>query len=202
MPGYGGDFGRSTVLSPEAFCFLLDIDNGDRLEFQLMPDSISESKAAMYNEVPIVGRSLPILGYATSSSRQIALSLNFAATHAEGKYSPQWVIQQVRWLESKVYPSYEDGFVYPPPRMLLVIGAAIGMQVIMTSYNTSWMNPWRAEDNRAYAMRAQVDIQLQEYGANQDEAGHPHDHEDAKSGANQTFEQGEGTAYVDIPLGV
>lgn len=200
MAGYSGATGKTSVLSPEAFCFLLDKDNGDRLEFQLMPDSIGENKNAMYNEIPIIGRSLPILGYASSTSRTVSLGLSFAATHSSGKYSPPWVAERVRWLESKVYPEYSGNLIYPPPRLVLMMGSAIGMQCVLTSYNTAWMGPWKVVDNTAYPMRAQVDIQLQEYGANDSESGHPFAHAEAKAGWNQTTEQGEGTAFVQIPL--
>jgi hypothetical protein len=200
MADYDGGRGHARVLSPEAYCFILDLDGDDRLEFQLMPDIISENKSAMYHEVPIVGRSLPLLGYGSSTSRAMGLSLQFTATHPSGKYSPEWIVEQVRWLESKVYPEYEDGFVYPPHRLLVVVGVAIGMQAVMTSVNTAWMGPWAFTESTATPFRAQVDCQFQEYGMNEDEIGHPHDHAQAKSGENQRFEQSGSTQYVDIPL--
>jgi hypothetical protein len=202
MSDYTGGQSAARVLSPEAFCFILDTDSGERVEFQLMPESISESKSAMYNEVPIIGRSLPLLGYANSSARTMGIGLSFAALFAEGKYSPSWVEEQVRWLESKVYPIYEDGYVFPPPRLLVVVGKAIGLQCIMNSVNTTWLGPWSVANQDAYAFRAQVDIQFQEYGMNEDAAGHPFDADDAKEGKNQSFERGGGTFYVDIPTGV
>lgn len=200
--GYGGGTGAAQVLSPEAFCFILDTDSGERVEFQLMPEAISESKSAMYNEIAIIGRSLPLLGYAGSGSRTMGLGLSFAALFPEGKYSPKWVEEQTRWLESKVYPNYEDGFVFPPPRLLVVVGKAVGLQCIMTSVSTTWLGPWSVADQDAYAFRSQVDMQFQEYGMNEDAAGHPHDADDAKDGKNQSFERGGGTRYVDIPIGV
>lgn len=200
---YTGSSGAARVLSPEAFCFVLDTDSGERVEFQLMPESISESKSAMYNEIPIIGRSLPLLGYAHSSSRTMGLGLTFAALYGEGRYSPKWIEEQVRWLESKVYPDYEDGFVFPPPRLLVAVGKALSMQCVMVSVNTTWLGPWSADDQDAYAFRAQVDMQLQEYGMNEDAAGHPHGAKEAKEGKNQSsYDRGGGTRYVDIPFGV
>jgi len=40
--GYGGDRSAARVLSPEAYCFILDLDSDDqdRLEFQLSAGSI------------------------------------------------------------------------------------------------------------------------------------------------------------------
>ena len=200
MAGYEGNVQHARVVSPEAYCLILDIDHGDRLEFQLMPDIISENKSAFYNETPIIGRSLPLLGYSSSSARTMGLSLNFVALTSEGKYSPKWVREQVRWLEAKVYPIYEDGFVYPPPRLLVVVGKALGLQCVMTSVNTTWMGPWAISDAEASPFRAQVDCQFQEYGMNEDDIGHPHDHEEARSEYNQKFEPGTSNSYVDIPL--
>ena len=201
MADYTGGQGSAKVLSPEAFCFILDIDSGERVEFQHMPEAISESKSAMYNEVPLVGRSLPLLGYANSSSRTMGLGLTFAALYAEGRYSPKWIEEQVRWLESKVYPIYEDGFVYPPPRLLVVVGKAIGLQCVMTSVNTTWLGPWSVANDDAYAFRAQLDMQFQEFGMNEDSVGHPHDADDARQGINQaSHDRGGGTTYADIPL--
>jgi len=202
MGDYDGGQGHARVLSPEAYCFIYDLDNDNRLEWQLMPEAISENKSAMYHEVPIVGRSLPLLGYGSSSSRSMGLSLQFTATNREGKYSPEWVVKQVRWLEAKVYPEYEDGFTYPPPRLLVVAGVAIGLQCVMVSVNTTWMGPWAFTDAVATPFRAQVDCQFQEYGANEDEVGHPNSHTEALEGKNQRWEESGATQYVDIPLGV
>lgn len=194
----------TSVLSPEAFCFLLNLNGGstDRLEFQLMPDTITESKQANYDTIPIIGRSLPYLGYSHSSSRQISLGLQFVALEREGKYTPEWVKDRVRWLESKVYPRYDGNWVYPPSRLLLVIGKAIGMTVVMSSCSTTWMKPWYQTDNSVLAMRAQVDCAFMEWGYNDDKWGHPFGAEEALAGRNQPYEEGSGAVSFEIPLSV
>jgi len=204
MPGYGGYEQAARVLTPEPYCFLIDKDAkdtaNDRLEFQLMPESVSENKSAMYNEIPIVGRSLPLLGYSSSSSRMVSLSLRFVALNEEGngKYSPRWVEEKVRWLESKVYPRYEGEITYPPPRMDLFIGYALGMQCVMGSYNTTWMGPWAAyEGGVARPFQASVDIQLQEYGQNNEK--YPYGHADALAGDNQLRPKSSSNPFVQIP---
>ncbi|RLC67141.1 MAG: hypothetical protein DRH97_05310 [Chloroflexi bacterium] len=200
-PGvFTGAKAHASVLTPESYCFILDLDNQETLSFQLMPEVVSESKSAQYNEIPIIGRSLPHLGYSSSSSRVMGLSLNFVATHGEGKYSPKWVKEQVRWLEAKVYPDYEDGFSYPPHRLLVVVGEAIGLQCVMTSCSTTWMGPWAFDDTTAKPFRAQMDCQFQEFGMNDGESQHPHDHDEAQAGTNQMTYRAEGQQYVDIPL--
>lgn len=194
------------VLAPDAFCFILDLDEGttDRLEFQLMPESIAENKAAIYNEIPILGRSLPLLVYSGSTSRQIALSISFAALYAPGatRYDIHWVRRQVRWLESKVYPVYKDNFTFPPHRLLIILGQAIRMQAVMTACTTSWLGPWAidSEKGQAYSHRATVDCQFQEFGMNDNSLGHPHDQYDALEGRNQADAQAGDYDYVEIPL--
>jgi hypothetical protein len=203
MP-YSGYEEIARVLSPEAYCFILNKDSTDatdRLDFQLMPEGISESKSAMYNEVPIIGRSLPLIGYASSTSRMVNISLRFVSLNKEGKYSPKWVEERVRWLESKVYPRYENNLTYPPPRLLLVVGKALSMQCVMTSYNTTWMSPWTVEGDEARAFQASVDVAFQEYGQNLD-IGHPFGHDEAKSGVNQGNTTATGEPYIQIPANV
>jgi len=204
-PGtYTGAKAHASILTPESYCFILDLDDptGEfaTLNFQLMPEVVTENKSAQYNEIPIIGRSLPHLGYSSSTSRALGLSLNFVATNREGKYSPQWVKSRVRWLEAKVYPVYEDGFAYPPHRLLVVVGEAIGLQCVMTSVSTSWMGPWAFDDSTAHPFRAQVDCQFQEYGMNDGDSQHPHDHDEALNSTNQMTYRAEGVQYVDIPL--
>lgn len=221
MAGYSGKEQYAKVLSPEAHCFILDIANGERLGFQLMPEPITESKSALYNEIPIIGRSLPLLGYAGSTSRSINLSLSFVALNkpGAGKWDTAKVRDSVRFLEAKVYPVYKEGFTFPPPLLWLTIGNALGMQCIMTSCSTSWFGPWDASESHpnsnagdsggaevpASAFRATVDCALQEYGLNDDRAQHPQGHDLARKGWNQFLgippdNSFGGAQFTDIPL--
>jgi len=206
MAGYGGNKANARVLSPEAYCYIIDRKDESRLSFQLMPDSITENKSALYNEIPIIGRSLPYLGYSSSSSRAISLSLQFVALNSMGsggKYTVGWVQEQVRWLESKVYPEYLDKFTFPPRMLNLVVGSVIGLQCVMTNCTTSWLGPWDANEVMASPFRAVVDCSFQEAGMNDDDMQHPHGHEDAIKGRNQwtigSPDTGSG-GYINIPL--
>lgn len=197
------DTSGSTVLSPEAFCFIVDLDNRqspERLHFQLMPDTITESKSANYEEIPIIGRSLPLLGYTNSTARQVSLSLSFAALKRDGEYSPEGILKKVRWLESKVYPHYDGIWVLPPHRLLLVIGKALAMTCVMSSCTTTHMKPWNVAGVDARPFRVQVDCSFIEWGENDDQYGHPHGHDQAISGENQPFQSGEGDVFYDIPF--
>jgi hypothetical protein len=201
------------VLSPEGFCFIVDIDAGnlDYIEFQLMPDTISESKGAQYDRVGIIGRSLPILGYANSSSRTMNLSLEFAALNRNGQYSPSWIVEKVRWLESKVYPEYIEGWVYPPHKVLIMIGSVIGMTAVMTNCTTTWSKPWSQMSisgtslNQSLELgilpfKAQVDCSFEECGKNNDTYGHPHGYAEAILGKNQAFQDiPSRKLYYEIP---
>lgn len=203
-PSY--DYRPARTLSPEAYCFIIDLDSEDqeRLEFQLMPETFVDSKAAVYNEVAIIGRSIPYLGYSHSTSRNIGLSIQFVAlTGGTAKYSPTWVRKQVSWLEAKIYPTYKDGFVYPPHRLQLFLAESVGMQVVMTSCSVTWMGPWAIEGDSGsafgvQAFRAQADCQFQEYGAN--DGIRPFGTDDAREGLHNTLSSKGSSMYVDIPL--
>ena len=197
------------VLTPEAFCFIIDKTDDSRLEFQLMPQTITESKSALWNEIPIIGRSLPLVGYSGSTSRSMSISLQFAAMVPNGsdpenpvKYSSDWVIKQVRWLESKTYPSYTGDIVRPPPGLVVIIGQALGMQCTLNSVSTTWEGPWAIDGPKATAFRAQVDCAFVEYGENMDR-GRPFDRHQAVEGINQ--EGGGslgGSSYIQIPRAI
>ena len=200
--------GPATVLSSEAFCYLIDLETSDRVSFQLMPESFGESKSANYDQIPILGRSLPYLGYANSSSRATSLTMQF---HALGDpYTPQWVVQQVRFLESLVYPDYEGGFAYPPHRVMLVMGEAMGMVCVATNVTTGWLgHPWKVSGTEAYPFGVDVTIDLLEWGMNEDEYGHPHDVDQARAGTSSNSEnnsmgivRGGGTGVITLPWSV
>lgn len=207
MAGFSGDKAHARVLSPEAHCYIIDRKDDSRLAFQLMPDAISESKSAQYNEIPVIGRSLPYLAYSSSTARTISLSLAFVALNREGsggKYTTTWVKEQVRWLESKVYPEYLDGFTFPPHMLHIVIGSVIGLQAVMVSCTTTWTGPWDVTSDLARPFRAMVDCSFQEAGKNDDDMNHPHGFADALSGANQwgPVSSAESSKYVEIPLAI
>jgi len=169
-----------TVMSPEPYCYIIDLETGDKCEFQLMPDVFGESKSANWDQIPIIGRSLPYLGYAHSGPRTASFTLLFHAIG--GKWTPVWVMEHVRFLKSLVYPDYQNGFTFPPHRAMLIVGEAIGMVCVAANVTTNWMGPWTFSDSgEAYPFRAEVTIDLIEWGANGDEFGHPHGVFDART---------------------
>lgn len=175
-----------TTLSPHDFCYIIDLDcptdNNvqNRVEFQLMPESIGESKSANYDQIPILGRSLPYLGYAHSGARMCSLQMSFHALGSD--WTPVWVLAQVRFLESLAYPDYVAGITYPPHRVMLIIGEAIGMTCVVTNVTTNWTGPWAITDaSEAYSHHADVSVDFMEWGENEDTYGHPHGWTDAVS---------------------
>ena len=200
--------GKATILSPEAYCYLIDMETGDRVSFQLMPESFGESKSANYDQIPILGRSLPYLGYGNSSSRATSVAMQFHALG--GKYTPQWVLSRVRFLESLVYPDYEGGFAYPPHRAMLVMGEAIGMVCVATNVSTNWLgHPWYVDSGEALPFGVEVTVDLLEWGMNEDPFGHPHDVDQARASGESNSEnnsmgivRGGGSGVITLPWGV
>ena len=201
------------TLSPHDFCYIVDMDvrgagQRDRLEFQLMPENIGESKSANYDQIPIIGRSLPFLGYAHSGSRTCSLQISFHALGGD-VYTPVWVLSQVRFLEALAYPDYITGITYPPHRVMLVLGEAIGMVCVATNVSTNWVGPWAiSEDNAAYAHHADVSVDFIEWGENEDVYGHPHGWADAvATGSNSTnntmgITRDGGDGMIQLPIWV
>jgi hypothetical protein len=65
------------------------------------------------------------------------------------------------------------------------------------------MGPWDVkQEGGARPFQATVDVQLQEYGQNDDTWGHPHDHDDAKLGNNQGHKTGTAEPYLQIPANI
>lgn len=127
----------------------------DRIVFTYMPDKFSETKSAEYASVSILGRSEPVMGYASSSARIFNIGLTFIA-HGEKSGPMEEVIHPVRLLRSWVYPYYNSqtssspsNALHVPPRLLLAVGQWLRQRVILLSYNIEYMAPWGRNDVNA-----------------------------------------------------
>lgn len=75
---------------------------------------ISDSKSAMYNDVAVIGRSLPIKTFSHSENRVIGMKLHFPVLTKEDVSKN---LKNVRALQSAVYPIDQDtnNPYLPPP---------------------------------------------------------------------------------------
>lgn len=171
----------------KAFMKDLDVDMSlypygtfsDYLFFDYIPEEITDSKSANWNPIDIPGRSEPIMGYTSSSSRELSLHLMFVAgvgqsttpssfhvaNASEDGVRPEpdsavGVKVKVDWLKSLVNPDYSNpNVVKPPHRILLSIGRLIKSICIVSTVNVLYRSPW---DEYLLPYIAEVDLSLLE----------------------------------------
>jgi hypothetical protein len=153
------------------WAYIIHADNpSERLEFQIFPEEISMNKAAEYASVPVVGRSEPVRSYSSSGPKTFSFELQFVASVEQGDDGDTlYVLEKVAWLESLVYPEYENNLTFPPPVVFLMIGDAIQARCITTEVNPTYSGPWDVYEsehgstfNWISPMRATVSLTLEE----------------------------------------
>ena len=77
-----------------------------------LPD-LGDSKQAVYNNIPVMGRSFPFYTYSHSGDRVISLQLHF---YTLKRGDSERNLKYLRYIESAVYPRKGNDFVpYVPP---------------------------------------------------------------------------------------
>lgn len=125
-------------------CYIV-IPNAGTIILNNLPD-ISDSKDAIYNGDPIIGRASPMHTYSHSGDRNISMQLHFYIVDKDDAINN---LQKLRWLQSAVYPRRGDNDSQasvapfrPPPICqircgdLLAQGTAIC--VFLRSYNVKF----------------------------------------------------------------
>jgi hypothetical protein len=139
---------------------ITDLEDHYRLEFQMMPE-ISDSKNVNWNHMEIIGRSHPILGYASSGARTVSFTLMFFADPShDDPTTLQKVSDNLKFLMSLAYPDYDGGRIKPPHKVLLKIGNQLKMKGVLESVNINYHTLWR--DNLPVHAEASVTFIEQE----------------------------------------
>lgn len=159
------------------------------VEFSELPENLSFTKSANYNEDPVLGRSEPYQTYANSSATRFNFTAKLVATGSPkdrgvfseviagalgltGRFvsgtsqflgiagnlltgSPgvdtekvvtttfQEVTRKVAWLESLLYPQYDDsGITYAPPMVNLMYGQNLLRHGVIDNINFVLQGPW------------------------------------------------------------
>ena len=134
--------GYSTLMT----AMIIDIEGGGIFKFQLIPNTITDSKSASYTPYNILGRSSPLQGYQMSQPRKIDFQgvKLFASPTANGPPMPPPLIkQQVDFVLSLPYPDYAGG-IKPPHKCLLIFGGNVQMIGVCESASASYEagTPW------------------------------------------------------------
>lgn len=145
--------------------YIINLITNTRITFSILPEDISESNQAQFDEQSIRGRSSPLRGYNTSGPRNVSYSLELHDDYCEGG-----ILATVNKLKALSFPTY-DGIVIPP-KCYIRIGNMIGMTAVTSSVSVSWKPPFR---NGVY-LCASVSLDFSEvvtvpYGARDIERG-------------------------------
>lgn len=118
--------------SPDA-AFIIDLDGGGMFPFQFIPETISDSKSASFNDYDILGRSIPLKGYRGSPSRTLQFTVRmWTDPTADGApLSVGQIKQRTDFLRSLVYADYSGG-IKPPHKCLITIGLNFQMIGVCT----------------------------------------------------------------------
>lgn len=126
---------------------LIDSIERRSVVFTYMPAEFSESKAAEWQSVNILGRSEPLVSYAWSGPRLFNLTLFFIA-HGERSIESE-VLGPVRLIRSWVYPLYSSQQrtgnatrLATPPYILFVVGTWLRQRCIVLNVNVTYRAPW------------------------------------------------------------
>ena len=109
------------------------------IRMYVLPD-ISDSKAAVYNNEAIPGRSFPLKTYSHSEDRIIGIQLHMVTDCDNRVYEN---LMYLRMLQSAVYPQPPNNGIpyYPPPVCQIICGQLLGSQplnAILKSYSVKY----------------------------------------------------------------
>lgn len=146
-------------------CYIINLVTGTRIAFTVIPEDISDSNSAQFDDQSIRGRSTPLKGYSGSGPRSVSYSLDLHDDYCQGG-----ILKTVNKLKALVYPVY--GGVVTPPKCYVRLGNMVGMTAVTNSVNISWKPPYR---NGVYVC-ATVSLEFSEvvktpYGATDIEKG-------------------------------
>jgi len=127
---------------------------GNTIKFQFMPEDVSDSKSANYNETEIMARSMPLMGWSSSGARQLSFTLQFYKT---ASYEPLDTCNELRAL---CYGNY-NGQVAPPPVCIVQIGR-VRMKGVMTQCDITYKHPWWTAAGEEKPMYSEVSVTFAE----------------------------------------
>lgn len=107
---------------------LIDTVTRERLEFQVNPDQITDSKSAQYATASVPGRNYPVYHWVSGEARKIELKLVFHSREVKNR---------VAWLQSLIAPTYQDQTLVEAPHLVLLIVGALypGLTCLVRSVN-------------------------------------------------------------------
>lgn len=163
---------------PSDQCYILilpDMNDSNSVQytvkFQTMPDKITDSKSASFNDAQIIGRSSPLKTYQFSSARKLSLTLEFFASLEEGDVGAKTGNQAANEVKAKVNmlrgllnPNYGNKLISRPRRCMVRMGDSIGMVGFCTSVQVVLRGDYPWELKPALAHHASVSLVFEDTG--------------------------------------
>jgi hypothetical protein len=139
------------------------------IDMYILPD-VSDSKSANYAPENGIGRSNPFTIFSYSELRTISWTCHFIVQTLKGPNSADNILDNIRTLQSAVYP--RDSFGSPPPLCKLKCGDLLASNdteicAVLRSYSVKYDTsvPWFSSDsgtlpNRLVPYKIDVDLQF------------------------------------------
>ncbi len=107
------------------------------IEFDLLPDQITENVSSDFDSVVIPGRSEPYLNYTGGSNREISFTIKL---HHALCINPKGIVKTVNALKALNYPSYQFGYIVPP-FCYVRMGNFISFYGVSNPISVTWQKP-------------------------------------------------------------
>jgi hypothetical protein len=120
-------------------------------------EDVRDAAKPRYNQIPIIGRSTPVMTYESTDVRTVSLDLMIVESINDSDrvlgYNKSDVVAIVNRLRSLAYPDYKTvrDLTLPPSRVNLVVGGFIDVTAVVTDCSVVWKKPWSIVGNPLFA---------------------------------------------------
>jgi hypothetical protein len=134
--------------------YLVDVDTGERMEFQYNPSEIIDEKSTAYAAIKVPGMGLPRYQFVAGEARKISFKVEFFKGPVKEK---------VQWLQNLQYPEHGGTVLKNAPhRVLFIFGDLFpGVVCIVPSVKVRYFGSFEA--TTLTPQRAEVELALETY---------------------------------------
>jgi len=132
--------------------YLIDLANGGEFRFPI--PEFSEGVNANWSDISILGRSVSVKSYESTSSRSITVDLDLYAGEGLYKKVSEDIVgdmyKDIYFVKSLEYPDYSDAAILPPPNVQLIMGPHICIEGVITNVNINYLKPMDTQKRSMY----------------------------------------------------
>ena len=134
--------------------FLVDVDTGDKLEFQYNPDDIIDEKSTAFAPIKVPGMSHPRYQFVAGEPRKIGFRLSFFKEDVKSS---------VDWIRSLLYPEHAGTMLKNAPHKVLFMFGDLypGTTCIVRQVKARYYHMF--DRGNLLPLRADCEITLEEY---------------------------------------